>query len=99
MKGMGIMAFLAARGFLPERGYRTKPARVMERKPNILKNPKIGKQIQEMYEKWEREQFPSRVNKPEADPESISSIKKKHRIPRHLARMIKEGKASAPKSA
>jgi len=90
-KGMGIMAFLAAQGLLPPKRYQTKPPRKMVRKPNILRNPKIGKQIAEMHDKWVREQFPSRVNKPQPDPRSLSNIKLRNNCTRHQARLIRDG--------
>ena len=33
------------------------------KRPNMVKNPDIAKQMNEMHAKWEREQFPSRVIK------------------------------------
>lgn len=58
------------------------------RKGSYPRNQKIVAQVNAMHEKWLREQFPSRVTKQEPDPNSISSIKKRHGVTRHVARMI-----------
>ena len=46
------------------------------RKPIFTRNRKVAANVQFMYEKWEQEQFPSRVQKQEADPHSITSRKR-----------------------
>lgn len=55
---------------------KTKPERVMVKKPNILKNIKQGEQISQMHEKWKQECYPSKVTKQPADSNSISTLKR-----------------------
>jgi len=63
------------------------------RKPILTRNRKVAANVQAMFEKWEAEQFPSRVQKPEANPQSISSRKRQAaamniRLTRHQIRQL-----------
>ena len=57
------------------------------RKPVKIKNPKVGKNIEDMYQKWLSKGL-SKVNKTAPDPNSISSIKKKYLCTRKEAKEI-----------
>lgn len=70
--------------------YFKKPKKKMVMKPTIVKNPKIARNIEDNFNKWHSEQFPSRVVKKEVDPRSISSLKKFHRTTRSKTREIEK---------
>ena len=57
-------------------------------KNSKVKNPKIAANIDDMHEKWVREQYPSRVTKQPANPHSISSAKIAHGVHRDMARRL-----------
>lgn len=73
------------------------------RKPILTHNRKVAANVQAMFEKWEQEQFPSRVQKQEADPKSIGSRKQEAaklgiRLTRSAVRtLLKEKQLVAPK--
>ena len=46
------------------------------KKPIFTRNRKVAANVQNMYEHWEKTQFPSRGQKQEADPQSITSRKR-----------------------
>ena len=63
------------------------------KKPIFTRNRKVAANVQVMHEKWEQEQFPSRVQKQEADPQSITSRKRSAaamniRLTRHQIRQL-----------
>lgn len=80
---------------IEEKIKKTFGGRLQKRKPIVVRNPKVHAQGMAMTEKWEREQWPSRVNKPEPTPERISTIKKNLGVTRGIARMVKNGEITA----
>lgn len=62
----------------------------------MARNQKINANVNHMYDKWEKEQFPSRVVKVDADPTSVQSVKKLYGVrgdvARHMSKKIREAK-------
>lgn len=68
------------------------------KKPIFTRNRKVAANVQAMFEKWEAEQFPSRVHKQEGNPQSITSRKRSAaamniRLTRHQIRELLTQKA------
>lgn len=57
------------------------------KRPNLV-NKAHAYQMNEMHDKWEKEQFPSRVTKKEADHDSITQIKLNYGCQRNFARIM-----------
>lgn len=86
--GLGEMREKPQRG----PGRRRERARITSKympEATVVRNPLVAAQINVMHQKWLTEQFPSRVTKQDPDPKSVTSIKLRRRVHRHVARIYK----------